>query len=67
MKFFRRDERGAARSALLITLLSMLLGGGAAAAAVAAIVNAQGPQDSSAISHGPNDIVDPGSVIRYGG
>jgi hypothetical protein len=67
MKFFRRDERGAVTSALVVTLLSIVLGGGAAAAAVAAIVSSQGPADSHAIQTGPKDLVDPDTVIAYGG
>lgn len=67
MKFFRRDERGAVTSAVAVTLLSIVLGGGAAAAAVAAIVSSQGPGDSQAIQSGPKDLVDPSTVIQYGG
>ena len=67
MKFFRFDERGEVSSAVVVTLLSFVLGGGAAAAAVATVVNTQGPGDSAAVQTGAKDIVDPATVITYGG
>jgi hypothetical protein len=67
MKFFRRDERGVVVSAAAITLLSIALGGGAAAAAVFTVIQSQGPGDSSAVQNGHKDLVDPASVIPYGG
>jgi hypothetical protein len=68
MKFFRRDERGVVlASAAVITLLSIVLGGGAAAAAVFTILSLQGPDDSAAVQTGHQDLVDPASVIPYGG
>jgi hypothetical protein len=67
MKFFRPNERGEVSSAVAVTLLSIVLGGGAAAAAVVTVVNTQGPSDSAAVTTGPKDLVDPASVIAYGG
>jgi hypothetical protein len=68
MKLFRRrDERGFVIPALAVTLLCVVLGGGAATAAIFAVLSLQGPNDSSAVTHGHQDLVDPGSVIPYGG
>lgn len=67
MKFFRPNERGEISSAVVVTLLSFVLGGGAAAAAVVTVVNTQGPGDSTAVQTGAKDIVDPATVIPYGG
>lgn len=67
MKLIRSNERGEISSAVVVTLLSFVLGGGAAAAAVVTVVNAQGPDDSAAVQTGAKDIVDPASVIPYGG
>ena len=67
MKFLRRGESGAISSAAAVTLLSFVLGGGAAGAAVFTIVATQGPQDSQAVKTGPKDVLDPASVIPYGG
>ena len=67
MKFFRRNERGEVSSALAVTLISIVLGGGAAAAAVATVVATQAPDDSAAVQKGHQDLVDPASVIHYGG
>jgi hypothetical protein len=67
MKFFRRDERGAVASAAVVTLLSAVVGGGAAAAAVVTVVNTQGPKDSTAITTGEKNVVDPSEIINYGG
>ena len=67
MKFFRRNERGEVRSAVAVTLLSIVLGGGAATAAVLAVVNTQAPDDTAAVQNGLQDLVDPATVIPYGG
>jgi hypothetical protein len=67
MKFFRPNERGEVSSALVVTLLSLVLGGGAAAAAVVTVVNTQGPGDTTAVQSGQKDIVDPATLIPYGG
>ena len=67
MKFFRPNERGEVSSAVAVTLLSIVLGGGAAAAAVVTVVNTQGPGDSSAVKSGQQDLVDPATIINYGG
>jgi hypothetical protein len=67
MKFLRRDERGFVLPASAILLLSIVLGGGAGTAAVLTIISLQGPDDSHAVQHGKQDLVDPASVIPYGG
>lgn len=67
MKFFRRNERGEASSAIAVTLLSIVLGGGAATAAVLTVVNTQAPDDTAAVQNGEQDLVDPATVIAYGG
>ncbi|MEO5982721.1 MAG: hypothetical protein ABIQ13_10445 [Pedococcus sp.] len=67
MQFFRRGERGAIESAAAVTLLSVVLGGGAAAAAVVTVINTSAPDDSVAVQTGPKDIVDPQTLIPYGG
>ena len=67
MKFFRPNERGEISSAVAVTLLSIVLGGGAAAAAVVTVVNTQAPDDTAAVQNGAKDLVDPASVISYGG
>lgn len=67
MKFFRRNERGEVRSAVAVTLLSIVLGGGAATAAVLAVVNTQAPDDTAAVQNGEQDLIDPATVIPYGG
>lgn len=67
MNYFRRSERGAVSSALVVTVLSAVLGAGAATAAVVSVVSSQGPDDSAAVQQGQKDLVDPGTIINYGG
>ena len=67
MKFFRRNERGELSSAVAVTLLSIVRGGGAAAAAVVTVVNTQAPDDTAAVQNGEKDLIDPATVIPYGG
>ena len=67
MKFFRRNERGEMSSAVAVTLLSIVLGGGAATAAVLTVLNTQAPDDTAAVQNGQQDLVDPATVIPYGG
>ena len=61
------DSRRRRRGAIIITLLCATLGVGAATSAVATVLSAQTPDDRGAVRHGPADVVDPGSVISYGG
>ena len=61
-----RHDRGAV-SGLVVGVICVLLGGGAAAAAVTAVVTSAGPNDSRAVETGPQQPVQPGAIIHYGG
>ena len=61
------DRRRRTRGAIIITLLSVALGAGAATSAVATVLHVQKPDDRGAVLHGAADVVDPASVIPYGG
>jgi hypothetical protein len=60
----RRDSR---LSALVIAVVSILAGAGLAAAAVSAVVSSSAPNDTTAVQTGPEQLVDPGQLIQYGG
>lgn len=61
------DGRRRRRGAIIITLLCIALGAGAATSAVATVLSVQQPDDRGAVLRGPADLVDPASVISYGG
>ena len=61
------DRRRHRRGAIIITLLCVALGAGAATSAVATVLSVQQPDDQGALLRGPADLVDPASVIPYGG
>lgn len=56
------------RSNSLVTLiLSAIVGLLAAGGAAAAIVSANSPNDGSAVTNGPAELLDPAEVLNYGG
>lgn len=61
------DRRSRTRGAIIITLLCAALGAGAATSAVATVLHVQQPDDQGATLLGPADVLDPASVISYGG
>lgn len=61
------DRRRRRRGAIIVTLLSIALGAGAATSAVATVLSVQTPDDQGAVLRGPATLVDPASVISYGG
>jgi hypothetical protein len=63
----RRADDGFVLSALAIALLCLVLGGGAAVVAVDAVVSSYGSNDQAAVQTGPKNVIDPGTVISYGG
>lgn len=52
---------------VVAVVLSAILGLVAAAGAAAAIVAANSPNDGSAVKDGPAEILDPATVLNYGG
>lgn len=62
-----QPPRGSRLSALLVAVVSLLAGAGLAAVAVNAVISASAPNDSSAVQSGPEQLVDPGRLIQYGG
>jgi hypothetical protein len=67
MQLARRTDDGFVLPTLAIALLSLVLGGGAAVVAVDAVVSSYGSNDKVAVQTGPKDVIDPGTVIGYGG
>lgn len=67
MPLTRRDDAGFVVPTLVIAFLSLVLGGGAAVVAVGAVVASYGSNDQVAVQTGPKDVLDPASVIPYGG
>lgn len=67
MQLPRRADDGFVLPTLVIALLSLVLGGGAAVVAVDAVVSSYGSNDKVAVQTGPKDVIDPGTVIGYGG
>lgn len=63
----RPSSAGFVLPTLAIALLSLALGGGAAVVAVQAVVSSFGANDQVAVQTGPKDVLDPQSVITYGG
>jgi hypothetical protein len=63
----RRDDAGFVVPTLVIVLFSLALGGGAAFVAVDSVVASYGSNDQVAVQTGPKDVLDPASVITYGG
>lgn len=62
-----RNERGAMGSSAAIAVVSVLLGAAAAFGAVTAVINANAPDDTSAVQSGLQAPVDPETLIPYGG
>jgi len=67
MPLHRHAADGFVLPTLAIALLSLALGGGAAVLAVDAVVSSYGSNDQVAVQTGPKDVLDPGTVISYGG
>jgi hypothetical protein len=67
MQLTRRADDGFVLPTLVVVLLSLALGGGAAVVAVDSVISSYGSNDQVAVQSGPKDIVDPGTVISYGG
>lgn len=67
MSLPRRADAGSVVPTLAIGLLSLALGVGAAVVAVNSVVASYGSNDQVAIQTGPKDVLDPASVITYGG
>ncbi|NMM22530.1 MAG: hypothetical protein HHJ11_03335 [Phycicoccus sp.] len=63
----RPSTAGFVLPTLAIAILSLALGGGAAFVAVESVVSSYGANDQVAIQTGPKDVLDPASVITYGG
>lgn len=52
---------------VVAVILSVIVGLLAAAGASAAIVSANAPSDSGAVTDGPQELLDPAVVLNYGG